>query len=230
MLFLVLCGVILAGAVVYGKVTAASFYDDTNVNELIQRSGGGVSPHDNDEYVSTYFNNQQRSVTQLENEAELIVSAKPTRDRINYSNAIRTVVQVTGVIKGSDVKPGDHIFVFEPGSFSTRISSSEFSYYSLGGYNLMREGQEYILLLKHLPKPAGYHYNDEQAMTFMPISSYYAKFPLNSEPGSGYLERAEWDKVVSYDRVKDWDILTSDPNVLQTYRQLKAEIAKSVKP
>lgn|GEM_PF-675723 len=206
---------ILIGSAVYGNKTANSFHDNTNVNELVKQSGVLLSLDDTGQFSSIYFNNNLSSFDQLENESELIVKVKLSRNRINYTQAVRTLVHVTDVFKGNEVKIGDNIIIFEPSNFLG------LNYFSLDGYNLMRSDKEYILFLKHLKKPEAYHYTDDQAVTFMPISSYYAKYPMNSLSGEGYLSREDLDKGINYSSIKDWDIFTTDQNKLKKYNELK---------
>lgn len=206
---------ILIGSAVYGNKTANSFHDNTNVNELVKQSGVLLSLDDTGQFSSIYFNNNLLSFDQLENESELIVKVKLSQNRINYTQAVRTLVHVTDVFKGNEVKIGDNIIIFEPSNFLG------LNYFSLDGYNLMRSDQEYILFLKHLKKPEDYHYTDDQAVTFMPISSYYAKYPMNSLSGEGYLSREDLDKGINYSSIKDWDIITTDQNKLKKYNEFK---------
>lgn len=105
----------------------------------------------------------------VEDIASVVVVGTFTGERTYAYEAFRCEVEVSAVVKGSGVEPGDTVFVYDPfmirepgatasdsgGMFaSERIVSANPDHY-LGGTPPLREGQEYLLFLEEKSYPAG---------------------------------------------------------------------------
>lgn len=220
-LFLGLLSVLLFLAIGVGLFTRFSFIEeDVNVASLMQKENQiRVQLMEDPQFVSIYFNNQLKDFSQLKDQSDIIVKVKVTNDRENHFQAILSKVRVTKVYKG-EVKQGDSIYLYEPSSFH----KSE-SYSSTGGYNIMLDNQEYIVFLNHLKKPEGYQYKDREAISFVPISSYFGKYPVNSKEITPLISKEieTSDIETMYSKVKDYDILTTQNEMLKKYQSFKNE-------
>ncbi|OAB45597.1 hypothetical protein [Paenibacillus antarcticus] len=59
----------------------------------------------------------------------------------------------------------------------------------------MDEGEEYIVFLDHLQVPDNYIYKGNEAISFLPKSTYFGKFPTNQVDTNGQiLTKNETDK------------------------------------
>lgn len=219
-IYLTLLSALLFLALGVGILTRFSFVYDiqleryTNNGEHFQ-----VSLDDDSDYLSIYFDNQIDHISQLKTGSDLILKVKTTKNRDNMMRALRSQVDVLAVYKGDNIKKGDRINLYEPSSFYA------FSYTSMGGYNIMQEGEEYIVFLKHLKVPEGYKYKGEEERTFIPVSSYYGKFPIKNRGETEVIsEKALINGKVIYDRVKNYEIITSSKQVLEKYYALKQEV------
>ncbi|MGZ4134997.1 MAG: hypothetical protein ACXVC1_06535, partial [Tumebacillaceae bacterium] len=112
------------------------------------------------------------------------------------------------------------VYLYEPSYFGG------LSYFVTGGYNIMQEGQEYIVFLKHLKVPSGYHYKDDEDISFMPVSSLYGKYPLQSKRNTHVVSENTED---SYYQVKDFDILTQEESTLKKYEEFKRLVMQQMK-
>ncbi len=182
-----------------------------------------VQLNEDSHYLSIYFNNELSNFTQLRDQSDIIVKVKVTNERQNYMNALLSGVKVTEIYKGNGIKKGDRIYIYEPSCFNRGV------YTGIGGYNIMLENDEYILFLKHLTIPKGYKYKNNEAITFLPVSSYFAKYPLiSNEVTQTLVENAE----IKYNKIKDFEILTTNKDILALYQSLKNEVLqiKAVSP
>jgi hypothetical protein len=177
---------------------------------------------DDSEYEALYFQNRYQDFSQLKEEAELIAKVKVIADRENRLRAVFAEVNVIQVYEGQGIKKGDRIYIYEPSSFYGHRYQVE------AGYNIMVEGQEYVLFLKHLPIPPGYHYKEKEAITFLPTSTYFSKYPVHSQHITPVLrEQDSGENKYTYDQIKDFEILTIYKEKLERYQSLKKQILQT---
>ncbi|WP_223066068.1 hypothetical protein [Paenibacillus caui] len=224
-LFLGILLLLLAGGVYFGIQTKASFISNVQLDSYMNHDNVLLSLIDSERVSSIYFYNEIKTAGELEKQSALIVKAKVTEDRKNYSHAVRSGVQVLEVYKGNGSLKGSKIYIFEPSNFL------DTNYFSFGGYQLMQTGKEYILFINPLKKPKHYSYKNDEAISYMPVSSHYGKFPLQEAPGSGKLRvltQEELDQGVPYSQIKDWDILTMKEGILKTYMKIKQDVLSTL--
>jgi hypothetical protein len=97
-----------------------------------------------------------------------------------------------------------------------------------GGYNIMVEGQEYILFLKHLPIPPGYRYKEKEAITFLPTSTYFSKYPVHSQRITPVLRGQDsGENRYTYNQVKGFDIVTANKERVERYQSWKKQVLQT---
>lgn len=220
-IFFAVWSVVLVLAIGVGLMTRFSFAQDIEVGKHMEQPDQyTVNLSDDEEFTGIYFDNEMKDLTQLKERSALIVKVKVSNERLNYMRAILSGVDVLDVYKGN-VKKGDRIYVYEPSNFYLE------SYFVEEGYNVMQDGQEYILFLKHLPIPDGYKYKGKEAISFLPVSTLYAKYPLSSKNETKVLDRQKLlysDEGVSYASVQTYDILTTEPKKLKQYEAFREHV------
>ncbi|OXM16587.1 hypothetical protein [Paenibacillus herberti] len=216
---------LVAGALVAGYKTKASFNSNVELGDYLEHSDMILSLDESQEYSSIYFDNTIQSVEDLSAKSELIIKAKPSNDRKNFTQAVRSMIEVLEVYKGNKQIEGTNLYLFEPSHFYGK------NYFSLGGYQLMQKDKEYILFLKSLKKPTNYSYSEDEAKSYMPVSSYYGKFPIqhNNDSASYLLTRDELDNGIPYSKIQSWDVLTSKEEVLLRFIEIKQAVILSYK-
>lgn len=215
---------VITVAVVTGFLTAASFQHDNSFGNYLDRTDLILNLDENKDLISPYFYNEIHSLEQLMNESPYIVKVKPNMERESYASAVRSAVQVLDVYKGGDhaeVRKGSRLYIYEPSYFFSSV------YNSFGGYQIMKANEEYILFLKPLSIPKGYTYKGDEAITFVPVSTYYGKFRSSNRqrtPSRGILTQQKADEGYPYVKVKDWEIITTKPDILNTYRTIQTSV------
>jgi hypothetical protein len=215
-IYLVSLGIMILLSVVFGVFTRFSFANDVSVGNYLENGDTyKVSFNDDPAYLGIYFNNSIATLSQLEDQSDVIVKVRLTNERLNHMRAILSKVNVLDVYKGNDVQKGDSIYIYEPSNFFAS------SYYVMGGYNIMHEDQAYIVFLKHIKIPEGYRYKGNEAISFIPVSTYYGKYPVKSAESAIVIPK---EKEVSYTQVKDLDVITQEEDVVNKYNTLKHEV------
>ncbi len=206
-------------SIFFGIKTKNSFKEtslDLDSNEF---KNAYISIDEDEEYAGYYFNNDIKNFEELFSNSDLVVSGIIEGERQKYNGAIKTSFKVNDVIKNSSEVPNlpDKIFIFEPSYFHFD------NYYVQNGYNIMQNNNEYILFLKHIEKPEGYDYKNDEAITFVPVSTYYGKFQLSN---------TEVPKVIStnqqltYQDIKNQSVVTEKQNVIETYQKIQSELTE----
>ena len=165
-----------------------------------------------------------RQVNDLDNMLELadaVVKVSATNERKLYpSEATKTKVIVEKVFKGN-LKEGQSIFVYEPACFSYTASKA---YSTTGGYQLMKAGEEYFVFLQNLQAVDGYTFSVQEKKTFLPSTTSYSKFPV----AKGEMNIVDSQKLdngeYQYQEVQNLEIITSERNVLDKYKNLKQSV------
>lgn len=222
-IFLVFLSALIFFSIVLGLMTRFSFKQEFSAEEILNKGDKyAVSSQEDDRSLAIYFDNNMDDISQIKDKSNVIIKVKVTNDRQNYMRATLSGVDVSEVYKGNGIKKGDHIYIYEPGFFFRSSYSTE------GGYNLMHGDREYILFLKHLKIPEGYKYKGKEAISFMPVSTYYSKYPLNSNGNTRVISKDELKKGISYGEVKEFDIITENVQIFEKYNALKEEVLQNL--
>lgn len=208
-------GILILAAVGFGLFTRKSFKAE-NLN-LDSKENAEVILSDT---LDGYFDNDISTYEELADQSDLIVTGSITGKQGVYSQALKTKFHIDQIMKGdSGEKTPENIYVYEPSTFSFD------TYDVLSGYNVMKENTDYILFLKHLKIPDGYKYKNDEAITFLPVSTCYSKYTLNDRRTE---ESVSGSEKLTYEQVKDMGIITDDQEITDTYNALKKEVMDSL--
>ncbi|OAB36709.1 hypothetical protein PMSD_10310 [Paenibacillus macquariensis subsp. defensor] len=215
-LYLISLVVLLLSAIFTSIITASSFNNDVDLDNHLDREDILLNLEESENYISIYFNNKIDSIEELVNQSKFILKVKATKKRTNFSRSIHTAVQVLELYKGDGITTGSEIYIYEPSYFFGS------NYLSFGGYQIMEEGEEYIVFLDHLQVPDNYKYKGNEAISFLPISTYFGKFPTNQvDTNDQILTKNETDNGVNYTKINNWDIITTNKEISAFYNKLK---------
>lgn len=214
------CGVctVILSAALFGWSTRQSYQDNTHIHPYVQKARDiSISFEEDDSYLKQYFDNHISTLEELQNLSDVIVKVKVLPDRVNQMKAILSKVQVIQVYKGK-VLAGDTLLVEEPSSFLPT------SYFVTGGWSVMQDDQAYILFLRHLPVPKGYQYRGSESKMYLPVSSYFGKYPVTQTVIGRVLKQSEAANGMLYATVENFDLITTDETIFQTYEQMKTAV------
>lgn len=217
--YLAFLSIVLLISVGTGVFTRLSFVHNNDVGKHLSEAGEyQVSFLDNENYVNAYFDNKIDNLQQLRDKSDVVVKVKLTPERTQYLQSIRSKVDVLEVYKAMDIKQGDQIYIYEPNSFNSR------SYTSMFGYNIMLPEQEYIFFLRKLKVPEGYQYKRNEAISYLPVSTLFSKYPLESNVATNVIPPDEIKKGVTYDKVKQFDLISVNRKILEKYKLLRKDV------
>lgn len=173
-----------------------------------------------DDFVGKlYFDNHIEKFSELQNESDLIVEIKLTDNRQLYSQATLSEAEVLETYKGK-VKPGDKILIYEPVFFLND------AYFTASGYNLMKKNNSYIIFLKNLQIPKGYKYKNDEAKTYLPVSTIFAKYNIKLTDK----EKITYEpNTLKFGDVKDNEIISTDIKTVDQYNYFKLIVLKTYK-
>ena len=206
---------------VVGMVTERSWMDNLDANAQIQAGETRyLNLSDDEEYERGYLTPDAADEDSLKEVSEYILKVELNGKRINFCQSILSQVRVLQVYKDKDdILPGDEVIVYEPCSFRY-----DMLYYSLGGYNIMQEGKQYLLFLRYARQS---HMNPSQK-GLVPVNTKFSKFEISETEKGTLLDmqklRAE---TLSYADIEDWEILTDKPDILEHYFALKGKLLQS---
>lgn len=213
-------GIILLFCVAVGIFTRFSYQTRLDIGKnFSQTAGYFLSLDDEEEYSNQFFDNNIKTYQELENKSDLIVRVKPTSDRTLYNQAILSKVQVLQVYKKQNVRTEDFIYIFEPNYFHSD------QYNALYGYNIMIPDGEYIFFLKKIKAPKGYRGSEREAVTFLPVSTLYGKFPANQERKAKVISPLALESgQTTFRNVQDYEVLSTDQSRLDSYFAIQQEV------
>ena len=225
-IFLVLfCLIILVGVGV-SVSTKASINSNSDLGNLDGYSDFtlNLSEIEGMDIENPYFNEVINSVSELESQSKLIVKVSKIVKREQVSRATLTTVKVDEVIKGDlDV---DEILIYEPSYFWTYQDDKSQGYFPTEGYQIMQDGNQYVLFLQGLKVPEAYRMSDEEKRSYLPISQQYGKFPVESSEWEPQIVKSDG---MIYEDFQVFELLTKKEKVLQRYLELKNEVIETYK-
>lgn len=210
--------VIVLICAVVGLITRYSFYTKIDIGKNFDQTSRYFISIEDD--PNQFFDNNINDYQQLEEKSDLIVRIRPTSERTLYNQALLSRVKVTQVYKKhNNVSENEDIYIFEPSFFHSD------NYITLQGYNIMLPDTEYFLFLKKIKAPSGYHYSDREAITYLPVSTLYGKYFVDKRSNTKTIDPVaiESESTTFFD-IKDYDILTQDKKILETYYSLQQQV------
>ncbi|MDR3595878.1 hypothetical protein [Clostridium sp.] len=213
LLIIIYC-LILVLCISIGIFTRKSFYGNTSLpmSNNLDNLTLCVSSSDTS---NIYFDNNIKDYDDLKQKSDIIVKVRLSGERKSLSGTILSKVEILSVYKGTDVKKSDIIYIYEPCFFINN------TYNSVDGYNMMVENNDYVVFLKHLKIPEGYKYKGVEQISFMPVSTKYAKYNLSNYENKAF-EKNELDStLLNYKIIKNNDIITSQKADIDKYTSIK---------
>ncbi|MBX4266146.1 hypothetical protein [Clostridium estertheticum] len=204
-----------------------SFYNIVDSQNL-EKEVSNYSVANLDDFVGKlYFDNNIKKFPELQKKSDLIVEIKLTANRKLYNQAILSEAEVLKTYKGK-VKQGDKILIYEPVSFSNDF------YYTASGYNFMRKNNSYIVFLKNLTIPKGYKYKNDEAKTYLPVSTVFAKYNIKYTNKEKILDKTRLSNEgksneIKYKDVKNNEIISTDVKTVDLYNYFKLNVLKTYK-
>ncbi|MDQ0884717.1 hypothetical protein [Peribacillus sp. V2I11] len=213
--YISICFFIL-GAVIFASFTRQSFKDNvhkSNINQGYKNSY--VSIQNDEEFTSLYFNNNINNLDQLIKESDLIVKVKVSNERELYNQAILSKMKVKEVYKNFNDQVNQYFYMFEPNYFNFD------TYMALSGYNILKPTQEYILFLKQLKIPNGYKYEKKEKLMYVPVSTVYSKYSINTENTTKLINS---NSTIQYEQIENYEILTDNKQTLAKFHSFKKDV------
>lgn len=220
-LFIFTIILLIGGAFIFGQVTRKSFDLNNKIANFeefqhFQAESFSYRP-------MNYFNDDIQTVEELEKASDLIVTVSEVRERELVKQATKTTLVIDKVLKG-EANSGDEIILYEPAYFIKWMDDHQNGYFDSSGYQLIQDGNKYILFLSHLQAPQGYKWSEEEKRSFLPTSQLYAKYPLtiNTEVESQLMD--EGQLLETWGQTRDYELLINDKQILNHYISLKNQI------
>ncbi|WP_027400527.1 hypothetical protein [Anaerovorax odorimutans] len=230
-IFAVILIVCLTLSVVNGLKTKASYIDNVELKNYLSNKDVKVRVldylSDSDTQEDLPEANKVKKVQEVEQLSDDIVKVKikNNSNRKMYYESILSQVEILKVYKG-DLKENQIIYVFEHiGESSSKFSKNIL--YSMDGYNMMQESEEYLLLLKRLKNT--YFGEEGSEFVYVPSTSTFSKYrcdnaniPLFESIELGLnADNFSKDKLALYSDVKDEEIFLCDEDQYNQYINFK---------
>ena len=212
---------------IIGVLVKNSFYNKLDPQNLEKEVSNYIVVNLDDFVGKLYFDNNIEKFSELQKTSDLIVEIKLTGNRSLYNQATLSEAEVLNIYKGK-VKLGDKILIYEPVFFLSD------SYYTASGYNLMKKSNSYIIFLKNLKVPKGYKYKNDEARTYLPVSTIFAKYNTKLTDKQKIIDKTKLnnpneDKNLKYKDVKDNEIISTDIKIIDQYNSFKLSVLKRYK-
>lgn len=208
-----------AGLLVKGNGVKNSFTDDTDVRKYLENKELKFesNPYPYNEKNDTFADyNDINGYDDLDKVSPVIVKAHTKSDfkREIYYQCILSQVEIDEVYKGK-LHKGDIIDVFEPFDLSSdnRIISDD-------GYNLMNDGEEYVLFLLPL-KDSNY---SKQRTVYCMSTTVLSKYSCKSTGFRLYDNEEIETGAYDYNDIKSEDVFISDKKVFKVYDTIRKNL------
>ncbi|KML23300.1 MULTISPECIES: hypothetical protein [Priestia] len=217
---------VLIGSVSLGIIIKKSFINDVHIDNISKKfEESNVSISEEDEFTKTYFQNNITNLKDLINKSDLIIKGTVNTNRKMLNQSILTEIQIQDIYKNdSNQKLKDSLYIFEPTyfNFDTYIVQS--------GYNIMKTKNQYVLFLKRIKVPDNYKYKGKEEITYVPVSTYYGKYPTNNKKITKLISNNEKDNsTLTYHQIEDYEVLTSNEQILNKFLEIKHDVKQNFK-
>ena len=218
--FAILC-LLFIGTAVFGIVFQRSICGEKNPDRLIEQNAEIEVALDKSSENPYFCNDATCSLKELSDRADLIAVVSVTDDRTMELYSTKSRVKIEKIIaqSDSDLVMGDEIWVEE---LATVVAERSFH---TEGYTLMEPGQQYLLLLQHLPCIEGYRYSKTEQVTYTPVSAYFGKYCLSKNEKIEALDEKNVENL-RYSDISDYALLTTDQDKVSNYEELYHQILK----
>lgn len=215
--------IILISAFGAGFFVKNSFTGEKDINKRISSISEEMLKYSNlneKDMVDMYFDNSLDTLEKLEKESDIILKIKVIERKL-FFRSTESKVEVLKIFKGENgIEEGTNIYIHEP------FSVNDDMVYSTGGYNMMKDNTEYIVFLKHLKKMEGYKYPYKEKISFLPVSTTYAKY---SEKENANFFKLDKENENKYKDVKGFCSIFESKEDLEKYEKIKEQILNKYK-
>lgn len=173
------------------------------------------------------YNQSGVSLETMYEESDLVVLVERTeQERKIKENLLLSNAKVKRIFKNDCDRQIDEIYVYEWAAVG-RVGG-RLMYGSDDTYNIMDNGSEYILFLKHRVMPEGFEYSPVDLDTYLLTNVYFGKISINMSDKM-YPTKTDSDiglkeDVGLYSNIKDWDIVPYVQADLDNYKRMREEV------
>lgn len=154
--------------------------------------------------------------------SEFIVSGIALNERKFLHGASLEAFKVVSVYKGDSSLKDKTIYIFEPSFFD--FNNRTFNVYC--GYNLMKNGEEYILFLKKWPYSGYMRYNPfykNKDIYILSHNSGIDKYNINNILFENYVS----EKQKYYKEIQQYDFIAYNKEEIAKYNEIKIQVLAS---
>lgn len=218
-IYFIILDLFFIGALALGIVCMNSVTGEKNPDKELEKNDSISFSLEEDMYNPYFINTSTCELEALEEVAEVIVVVSIGEEREMKLCSTKSQVKVEKILKQKDssILEGQKIWIEEPATITVGRS------FSTDGYQLMKNGQRYILFLKHLPCMDGYQYSRTEKNTFTLVSEYYGKFCVTEKEKIELLKNDTKDELL-YREVSDYALFTENQDKVDTYQKLYKEV------
>lgn len=219
-MYTVVLGLVFLAVAAYGWLCEKDVWGEENPNRILERNPQIVVSIDEGDVDSPYFcNAAECTLKELEARADLIaiVSLGEVQTAKHYSTKSKIKLEKILAQRDGTLTEGDEIWMEELATVFVESS------YDTEGYALMKPGQQYLLLLQHLPCIEGYRYSEEEALTYTPVSMYFGKYCITDNETIEVVDATEAENIY-YSQVFEYALFTRDPKKVANYKKLYQEV------
>lgn len=208
----------IIGSMVLGINIRNGWKDDTNLREYLHKDGMIMVSSDQEEDISFLSAEEVNSFDKLCRTADVVVRVrtKPQLKRIMYTQCTLTTLEVLDVYQGEVLE--NTISVFEPAYVN------EDAVISVGAYQLMEDGKEYILFLKRIE----YDLYPNGSSVYIPTTTSLSKYQCRKSKAMGETAIVSAEEEISYSKVFFYDAVVPDKQLKTMYDYYKEQIQKLI--
>lgn len=218
--------ILFAIACIIGIVTRFSYHGSITLKQLENRNDiNEYSLQLDEDGESEDIFDSIHSYDELKKFSEVIAKIKVSEDRELYSDTIKTKVTVEDIYKNNnEIENVKEIYIYEPFSFNEDLKV----FSSTGGYQLMKTGEEYYVFLNSLKTIDKYKKSKDEKLTFTPSTTQYSIIPIKERKVALLEQEKANSGEYCYQDIKDFDILTMNLEVFNTYKMITKDIKKNL--
>lgn len=173
--------------------------------------------------AEVFTENKISSSKDIIKQADIIVKAKYSGDRVITSDAFYSKITVSHVYQGDKSIENTDIYIIE---MAATFQDTKFVNASTTFLIPLQVGDEYILLLRHKKFDSDRNLNEFQRVQYYPVTG--GAFGCYRISDKQQTEIMSVRKKYTLNSLKGMDIFTTDQGVLDTYLQYKKEIFKTI--
>ncbi|MDR2042897.1 MAG: hypothetical protein LBQ15_00715 [Clostridium sp.] len=202
-------------------VVRTTVWGTKNPDELLR--GTAAIQLSLEEQDAPYFADGIRSLRELEEASLVVVKARVEGERVMSLRSTETGIRIETIYQDAtgSLREGETVYLVEPFS----IVSDEF-YSATNGYQMVREGEEYLFFLNRLQAVEGYEFSRKERISFLPSTAKYSRYCLSSDETAAAIIRTGAERLF-YRAYRDYALLSEDENAVSVYQKIREEIRQA---